>query len=232
MKHRAALTSGSRWLHSHQPLLKALSDGVYLALTTAIGLRTLGEEYTDIYQLADSHKPSTLRRVGYVLAESIGAYTLTYILWPRVRRRLQEKLETAIEHGRQGLRNKLLQAALAVVENTSSMHLALFYFLGTYYSLPKRLFRIKYVSSSVESADLDHDPQLIPRGATSGVRTAWAASLLPNHYAIIPLADIKVPRLRSDQRPHRVHRLRDATHKPRPRGLLNPRHTADSRSRR
>ena len=127
--------------------MKAVSDGLYLGLTTAIGLRTLGEEYTDIYQIesATSKKPSIYRRVGYVFAETAGWYILTHILWPRLRRRLQKQLEKETENRTTGIREKCLRASLAVVENTTSLHLALFYFLGTYYSLPKRLFRIRYV---------------------------------------------------------------------------------------
>lgn len=139
--------TGSRWLHSHQPLLKAFSDAVYLTLTTALGNRTLGEEYTDIYQIASTtrQKPSALRRWGYVLTESAGWYVLIHILWPRTRRRLQRNLDTATDQNKTGFREKCLGAILAVAENTTSVHLALFYFLGTYYSLPKRLFQIRYV---------------------------------------------------------------------------------------
>ena len=138
---------GSRWLHSHQSLLKSLSDALYLTLTTAIGRRTLGEEYTDIYHISSTskRKPSTLRRWGYVLTETAGWYVLIHFLWPRARRRLERQLETTTENGKNGFRETFLRATLAVIENTSSVHLALFYFLGTYYSLPKRLFRIRYV---------------------------------------------------------------------------------------
>ena len=143
----AATNTGSRWLHSHQPLLKAVSDALYLGLTTAVGLRTLGEEYTEIYQIHSStmKKPSIYRRVAYVLTETAGWYVVMHILWPRLRRRLQQQLEKETDKRPHGLKEKLLQAALAIVENTTSLHLALFYFLGTYYSLPKRLFRIRYV---------------------------------------------------------------------------------------
>jgi peroxin-10 len=138
---------GSRWLHSHQPILKAFSDATYLTLTTALGHRTLGEEYTDIYQISSTNgqKPSTLRRWGYVLTESAGWYILIHILWPRTRRHLQQKLDTASDQGRNTFREKFLRTSLAIIENTTSIHLALFYFLGTYYSLPKRLFQIRYV---------------------------------------------------------------------------------------
>ena len=142
-----SLIAGSRWLHAHQPLLKAVSDALYLGLTTSIGLRTLGEEYTDIYQIESrtAKKPSIYRRIGYVLTETAGWYVLIHILWPRLRRRLQHRLEKETEQRPHGLKEKCLRAALAIVENTTSLHLALFYFLGTYYSLPKRLFRIRYV---------------------------------------------------------------------------------------
>jgi peroxin-10 len=137
------LTLGSRWLHSHRPLLKAVSDALYLGLTTAIGFRTLGEEYTEIYQTSSNRKPLALRRYGYVLAESLGFYVVIQFLWPRVRRRLQRQVDEV--EGQNQRREKLLKGIIAVFENISSVHLALFYFLGTYYSLPKRIFRIRYV---------------------------------------------------------------------------------------
>jgi peroxin-10 len=145
----AVLRLGSRWLHSHRHLLKSLADGIYLILTTAIGLRTLGEEYTEIYQIDSitSQKPSIMGRWGYVVTETAGWYILSHLLWPRARRRLQLKLDSANKECRNSFREKFLRATLALVENTSSIHLALFYFLGTYYSLPKRIFRIRYVSS-------------------------------------------------------------------------------------
>jgi len=84
-----------------------------------------------------------LRRYGYVLAESLGFYFVIQFLWPRVRRRLQRQVDEA--EGQNQRREKLLKGIIAVFENISSVHLALFYFLGTYYSLPKRIFRIRYV---------------------------------------------------------------------------------------
>ena len=150
-----SLRTGSRWLHAHKPLLKSLSDALYLGLTTAIGLRTLGEEYTDIYQIesSTSKKPSAARRWAYVLTESAGLYVLIHFVWPRLRRRLQTELEVAAEQGPDGFREKFVRAILAVAENTSSVHLALFYFIGTYYSLPKRIFRIRYVPHLIDGID-------------------------------------------------------------------------------
>jgi peroxin-10 len=142
--------TGSRWLHAHKPLLKTLSEALYLGLTTAIGLRTLGEEYTDIYQVASStsQRPLALRRWGFVFAETAGWYAVFNLLWPRLRRQLQLKLESPNGQSRNEFHERVLRAALASVENISAVHLALFYFLGTYYSLPKRIFRIRYVLSS------------------------------------------------------------------------------------
>ncbi len=142
-----------------------MADGLYLGLTTAIGLRTLGEEYTDIYQITSttSQKPSRLRRWGYVITETAGWYVLIHLLWPRARRRLQLTLDIANEEGRNEYREKFLRATLAVIENTSSVHLALFYFLGTYYSLPKRIFQIRYVKPSSTMLIIDVYKTIISR---------------------------------------------------------------------
>lgn len=82
-----------------------------------------------------------------MITETAGWYVVIQLLWPRLRRQLQLKLESANSHGQNGVRERVLRAALASVENISSLHLALFYFLGTYYSLPKRIFQIRYVFS-------------------------------------------------------------------------------------
>lgn len=142
-------------MHSHQPLLKYFSDALYLTLTSAIGQPTLGEEYTDIYQISSTsqRKPSTLRRWGYVITETAGWYVLIHLLWPRARRRLERQLDQATETGINGYREKFIRATLEVIENTSSVHLALFYFIGTYYSLPRRLFGIRYVFPLCEATD-------------------------------------------------------------------------------
>ena len=175
---------GSRWLHSHQLLLKVIADGLYLTLTTAIGLRTLGEEYTDIYQTVapTSRKPSALRRWGYAITESYGWYIMIHLLWPRARRQLQRKLDAASDEGRNGYREKFLRGTLAVIENTSSVHLALFYFLGTYYTIPKRIFRIRYVisHSSTKMLTVDFHKAVISWRTATWIRTLRPSPFIAN----------------------------------------------------
>ena len=90
-------------------------------------------------------------------------------MWPRTRRRLQLKLDTANEEGRNDFREKFLRATLAVVENTSPVHLALFYFLGTYYSLPKRIFRIRYVELPSTRLTIDVYKKVISWGTATRI---------------------------------------------------------------
>ncbi|KAI9809716.1 MAG: hypothetical protein M1825_000149 [Sarcosagium campestre] len=84
---------GARFTQTHAASLRTLSDLFYFSLTTLIGNRTLGEEYTDIVQVRDTslRLPSLVRRATYILTTVLLPSLLGRLL-PKLRRRLRAKL--------------------------------------------------------------------------------------------------------------------------------------------
>lgn len=103
---------GARFAHTHYDAIKHLTELLYFSLTTAIGNRTLGEEYCDLVQLEDDtlRLPSITRRVGYILSTILVPWTLQRLL-PALRQRVRSKLERSI--ARQQLRQTQQQAGLS-----------------------------------------------------------------------------------------------------------------------
>ena len=154
---------GTRFVHSHDTLLRTFTELLYLSLTTLIGNRTLGEEYCDIYQIETGpagRLPSLRRRTGYILSAVLLPYALGKIL-PGLRSRIRSRLEAAITrtskdkddatgNGRKRKFQEYLLRHLNTITSTSPIYaltLAVFYFSGSYYHLSKRLFGLRYVFS-------------------------------------------------------------------------------------
>ncbi|KAJ5743928.1 hypothetical protein N7533_008798 [Penicillium manginii] len=88
---------GARYAHAHSNSIKHITELIYFTLTTAIGNRTLGEEYCDLVQLEDDtlRLPAITRRVGYILSTILVPWTLQRAL-PSFRQRIRAKLERSI----------------------------------------------------------------------------------------------------------------------------------------
>ncbi|CAI7593698.1 unnamed protein product [Penicillium glandicola] len=166
---------GARYAHTHSDAIKHLTELLYFSLTTAIGNRTLGEEYCDLVQLEDDtlQLPSIGRRVGYILSSILVPWTLQRLL-PALRQRIRNKLERNIARQQlraaqqAGLLNKpqfsttptkrpfftklrIQQYILEHLDSITSvspvyaLSIATFYFTGSYYHLSKRLWSLRYV---------------------------------------------------------------------------------------
>ncbi|KAJ5902659.1 Zinc finger RING-type [Penicillium taxi] len=165
---------GARYAHAHSDTIKHLTSLLYLSLTTAIGNRTLGEEYCDIVQLEDDtlRLPEITRRVGYILSSILVPWGLQRLL-PALRQRVRNKLERNIarqqlrETQQAGLLNKSIPTLIKpkpfftklriqqyLLEHLGSitslspiyaLSIATFYFTGSYYHLSKRIWRLRYV---------------------------------------------------------------------------------------
>jgi peroxin-10 len=153
--HRRLL--GTRSAHAHAAQTRTAADLLYLSLTTLIGNRTLGEEYTDVVQVsgADGSLPTLRKRAAYVASAVLLPYALARVL-PGFRARVRKLLEPRIArlaaegkgNGREGRAWRYLATHLAGLTSGAHIHaltLALFYFSGTYYSLAKRLLGLRYV---------------------------------------------------------------------------------------
>lgn len=161
---------GARATHAYTAELTTLADFLYLALTTLVGNRTLGEEYCDIVQVEDGigglglsgpglpgRLPALARRAGYVVSVVGAPYLLSRLL-PPLRRRLRAKLEAVVARARRSgaptsRTLRVQEYALANLDTLTStapvfaVSLATFYFTGAYYHLSKRLWGLRYVFS-------------------------------------------------------------------------------------
>lgn len=165
---------GARTAHKWDNEARTFTELLYLGLTTLVGNRTLGEEYTDIVQVEDDTNklPSIARRGGYILSSVLLPYTLSRFL-PALRRRLRAKLEATLRksHARRAsspTRSQqppsktahLQEYILTHLDTLTSpsllyaLSLATFYFTGAYYQLSKRLVGLRYVfTRKVEPSD-------------------------------------------------------------------------------
>ncbi|KAL0095042.1 Pex12 amino terminal region-domain-containing protein [Phycomyces blakesleeanus] len=148
MKSACQQFFGSRRQHQWQKEINAFADFSYHGLTTLLGTQTLGEEYCDLVQVGPSNTfPSVLRRASLVFSYSILPYlyqrTVAHLKKQRRRGQLKEDkpwkqhLAWIVE------RTPSLQEIFS--KNIQPLHLALFYFFGTYYSFSKRLTGIRYI---------------------------------------------------------------------------------------
>ncbi|KAK5173386.1 peroxisome biogenesis factor 10 [Saxophila tyrrhenica] len=156
---------GARTAHSWNAEARTFTELLYLGLTTFVGNRTLGEEYTDIVQVEDNtHRlPSLIRRSGYILSSVLLPYLLSRFL-PAFRRRLRAKLESTLqrEHRRRAssptrskqprskafhLQEYILKHLDAITSPSPiyALSLAIFYFSGAYYALSKRAAGLRYI---------------------------------------------------------------------------------------
>lgn len=165
---------GARFTHTYTTEARTFTELLYLALTTFVGNRTLGEEYCDIVQVSSSaggeesgsvRLPSVYRRGTYILTTVLLPYGLTRLL-PRVRRGLRGWLETSLHHTSSSnnpsnkpankptrspslhtLQTYLLRNldTLTSPSPLYALSLALFYFTGAYYQLSKRLLHLRYI---------------------------------------------------------------------------------------
>lgn len=148
---------GARFLHKWTAEASIFADLSYLALTTLIGNRTLGEEYCDIIQIEDDtlRLPSITRRAGYILTAILLPYSLNRLL-PSFRARIRAKLERNLRRlskdQQQSSRSYKFQSYilrhLAAITSPSPIHaatLTVFYFTGSYYQLSKRLWGLRYI---------------------------------------------------------------------------------------
>ncbi|QIX00046.1 hypothetical protein AMS68_005563 [Peltaster fructicola] len=164
---------GARAAHTWDNEARTFTELMYLGLTTFIGNRTLGEEYTDVQQVSDSTRqlPSLAQRSGYIVSAVLAPYALTRVL-PTFRRKLRAKLEVSLRkhQRRSSVSSKTpaqqpwvahiqtyLLAHLDTMTSPQLIHavsLATFYFTGAYYHLSKRLWGLRYVfTRKVEPSD-------------------------------------------------------------------------------
>ncbi|KAK9469311.1 Pex12 amino terminal region-domain-containing protein [Lipomyces arxii] len=143
---------GSRLLHSWDQEISLLAALAYLSLTTLTSARTLGEEYCDIFLVNNSltARPGLLRRVGFVATGTIVPYLFAKAA-PRLQRAVKTKLDKLETGGGGSLRSRIRKVlyrnlhSLTSGEALTALHMALFYFYGSYYHVSKRLWGLRYI---------------------------------------------------------------------------------------
>lgn len=131
--------TGQRFIHTHPDEITVAAKALYVGLTTVLGSRTLGEEYTDLMYVTRDGKriPKLLRRLGFLASYSIIPYVITRIL-----RRL---LPVDEGEGASSKKNWFQSLSYSkILDTLLNVHLALFYFNGAYYDLAKRIFGLRY----------------------------------------------------------------------------------------
>lgn len=155
---------GSRFIHTYATETETFTHLLYLSLTSLVGNRTLGEEYTDIYQIENSNGlngdqqrlPAVGRRAGYIFLSVLLPYALNRTL-PAIRRCIRSLLEQNLDNGSpEGKKTTstrikaYLLTHLNTITTPASIHaltLTMFYFSGSFYHLSKRLLGLRYVFS-------------------------------------------------------------------------------------
>ncbi|RUS18421.1 hypothetical protein BC937DRAFT_88791 [Endogone sp. FLAS-F59071] len=144
---------GSRRQHQYQKELNVFSDLCYYALTTLLGTQTLGEEYCDILQISEATKtfPSTPRRAALVFWHVLLPYIyIRGVSELRKRARQQSRDVIATQESSMRYPGRVLSKLVPKIHdfvgsNIHSVHLAIFYFYGAYYSLSKRATGIRHI---------------------------------------------------------------------------------------
>lgn len=128
---------GQKFIHTHPDEIALGAKVLYLLLTTALGARTLGEEYVDILYVNRKGKkfPGSLRRLVFIALYALVPYVVT-----RVVRKLKSQGETS-----KSWLSRTFQSYPKLLDTVLNVHVALFYFQGLFYSLSKRAVGMRYV---------------------------------------------------------------------------------------
>lgn len=112
-------------------------------MTTLLGSRTLGEEYTDLLYVSRNGRkiPKVIQRLGFILSYAILPYFLSRFL----RRHFKHNEDDEKKIGEVSWRSKLANISYSsVMDLLINCHLAIFYLTGSYYQLSKRVFGLRY----------------------------------------------------------------------------------------
>lgn len=137
------MIKGQRFINAHPEEITVFAKATYLALTTLIGARTLGEEYVDLIYVNRSGKklPRLLPRLGFILAYALVPYIVNKTI-----KYVQLKKERNLEDGKKAdsWLMKFLSSYTGVLDTLLNLHIAIFYFKGEFYSISKRIFGLRY----------------------------------------------------------------------------------------
>lgn len=136
-----SIFKGQRFVNLHPEEIGVATKLIYFFLTTLIGARTLGEEYVDLMYVNRSGKrlSKLLPRIGFILLYAVLPYIFT---------RLVKKLKTKLssdDSKKETWYSQLLTSYPKLLDTLINIHVAVFYFEGSFYSISKRIFGLRYV---------------------------------------------------------------------------------------
>ncbi|KAJ3182328.1 peroxisome biogenesis factor 10 [Geranomyces variabilis] len=139
---------GTRTHLKYQNEVQLAADAAYRGLTTALGSRTLGEEYCDIMHMQEGTQmhPSGSARTLLAFLSVFSPYLFAKMVTElnnRVKRRTGEPSRWS--RFTQKLAAFLTAAQKLGQYQVHSVHLAIFYFTGAYYHFANRLLGIRYI---------------------------------------------------------------------------------------
>ncbi|EJU05371.1 peroxisome assembly protein per8 [Dacryopinax primogenitus] len=123
---------GVRTLRRWEKEINLLVRAFYLSLTLGRGFQTLGEEYTDVYQVSarSGRFPTHRLRIISVLLSTLPFY-------------LVARLSASLNPQRNPALSSLLALSQTATAVAADVNLALFYFQGRYYSLLNRFLSLR-----------------------------------------------------------------------------------------
>ncbi|KAI3402629.2 PEX10 [Candida oxycetoniae] len=134
---------GQRFINEFSQEITVLAKALYVALTTVIGARTLGEEYVDLVYVTKSGRklPKILPRVGFLLSYALVPYFINKLIkYIKVRKENDKDKDKDKDHWL----FKFLSNYFDVLDTITNLHIAIFYFKGEFYSISKRIFGLRY----------------------------------------------------------------------------------------
>lgn len=128
---------GQRFINTHPEEITVAAKSLYLMLTTLIGSRTLGEEYVDLIYVnrSGNRLPKLLPRIGFILSYAVVPYIIS---------RLVRKVQARESKDDQSWIVKFCSSYSKVLDTVLNLHIAIFYFLGQFYSISRRIFGLRY----------------------------------------------------------------------------------------
>lgn len=132
-----SIFKGQKFINFYPEEITIGSKVLYLALTTLLGYRTLGEEYVDLIYVDRRGKrfPRLFNRLLFIAS---------YALLPYIINKIVKKFKKN-EEDQDNKWMKFFTSYSSVLDTLMNLHIAIFYFQGNFYSLSKRIFGMRYV---------------------------------------------------------------------------------------
>ncbi|KAK0466395.1 Pex12 amino terminal region-domain-containing protein [Desarmillaria tabescens] len=164
---------GTRWLARRDREVDLFVKFVYYGMTVGRGIQTLGEEYTNIWQYSafTGHSPpSQWLRLALILIPTIPPYILS-------------RATEIVSMSNHPTLTSILKSLPSMLGVLTEVNLAIFYVSATYYSLVKRILRVKHLSSIPDNPDIQ-PPSYSLLGILLGIRLLHRlATSLKQRYA-------------------------------------------------